>query len=135
MQDSEDYRSLLKQYELILQQLEGAKNEIRTLREQSEKYRSEILVIKSSSESGVSSIRYELESAKAENVRLTQIIEALRNELENMKKENSGVHCSGIFYVIFLITVISVTKSCITIFGQTILFCVASHNPPAIRRI
>jgi chromosome segregation ATPase len=89
--DSDDYRSLLKQYELILQQLDAAKVEIRTVREQSEKYRSEILVIKSSSESGVASIRYELESAKSENARLTQIVEALRTELENTKKENSGL--------------------------------------------
>ena len=91
LQDSDDYRSLLKQYETLIQQLEGAKNEIRTLREQSEKYRSEFLMIKSSSESGVASIRYELESAKSENARLTQMIEALRIELENTKKENSGV--------------------------------------------
>jgi hypothetical protein len=81
----------LKQYELLIQQLEAAKTEIRTVREQSEKYRSEILVIKSSSESGVASIRYELESAKSENARLTQIVEALRTELENTKKENSQV--------------------------------------------
>ena len=91
LQDSDDYRSLLKQYELLIQQLEAAKTDIRTLREQSEKYRSEIYVIKSSSENGVASIRYELESAKSENARLTQIVEALRTELENMKKENSQV--------------------------------------------
>ena len=91
MQDSDDYRSLLKQYERLIQQLEAAKVEIRSVREQSEKYRSEILVIKSSSETGVASIRYELESAKSENARLKQMIEALRIELENTKKENSGV--------------------------------------------
>ena len=92
LQESDDYRSLLKQYELVIQQLDAAKMEIRTVREQSEKYRSEMLVLKSSSESGVSSIRYELESAKSEKVRLTQIVESLRIELENTKKENSQVY-------------------------------------------
>jgi len=87
--ESDDYRALLKQYELIVQQLEAAKGEIRTIRDQSEKYRSEILVIKQTSESGTASIRFELESAKSENARLSQIIEALRVELENTKKANS----------------------------------------------
>lgn len=42
-------------------------------------------------ESGTASIRVELESSKAEVVRLTQIIEALRSELEKIKRENSEV--------------------------------------------
>lgn len=74
-----------------MQQLDSAKVEIRTVREQSEKYRSEIFMIKTQSESGTASIRFELESAKSENVRLTQIIEALRGEIEMTKKENSEV--------------------------------------------
>ena len=82
---------MLKQYELILQQLEQSRTETRTLREQSEKFRSEIILIKSQSDSGTASIRFELESAKSEVNRLNQVIELLRNELEKIKKENSEV--------------------------------------------
>lgn len=73
--------------------------EIRSLREQSEKYRSEILVIKSSSESGTATIRFELESAKSENARLTQVIEALRVEIENLKRSNSEVCFTDINFI------------------------------------
>ena len=91
-QDSEDYRSLLIQYQLVLQQLEASQKEIRTIREQSEKFQREILVIRSQSESGSSAIKFELESSKREVARLTQIIESLRVELESSKKQASEVN-------------------------------------------
>lgn len=91
LQNSDEYRALQSKYDLLVQQLEASKQEIRTIREQSDKYRSEIFVIKSQSESGTASIRFELDSVKSENARLTQIIEALRVELEKIKKENSEV--------------------------------------------
>lgn len=91
MQDSDDFRTLQKQYELLIQQLEQSKLEVRTIREQSDKYRSEIVLLRSQSESGTASIRFELDSAKAEVTRVNQVIEMLRIELEKVKKENSEV--------------------------------------------
>lgn len=80
-----------KQYELLIQQLDAAKVETRTIREQSEKYRSEILLIKMQSESGSASIRFELDSAKKEIIRLNQMLETITIELEKIKKENAQV--------------------------------------------
>ena len=96
-QDSDDYRALQKQYELLIQQLEAAKVETRSIREQSEKYRSEIFLIKTQSESGSASIRFELESAKQEITRLNQKIESITIELEKIKKENLQVTYLKIF--------------------------------------
>lgn len=91
MQDSDDYRALLSQYQRMVQQLEVSQREIRTIREQSENYQREILVIRNQSESGSAGIKFELESSKREVARLTQIIETLRIELENSKKQSSEV--------------------------------------------
>lgn len=82
---------LLSQYQSVIQQLEASRSEIRTIREQNEKFQREILVIRSQSESGSASIKFELENSKREMARYTQIIETLRIELENVKKENAGV--------------------------------------------
>ena len=75
----------------MVQQLENSQKELRTIREQSEKFQREILMIKSQSESGSAAIKYELESAKREVAHLTQIIETLRVELETSKKQSSEV--------------------------------------------
>lgn len=83
---------MLNQYQLVIQQLDASRQETRTIREQSEKFQREILVIKSQSDSGSASIRFELESSKKEVLRLTQTIDALRNELEAVKKQNSEVN-------------------------------------------
>lgn len=91
-QDSDDYRALQKQYELLIQQLEGQQKETRVHRDSNEKSRQEITLLKHQLEGGQAAVRYELESAKAENARLMQIIESLRVELGNIKKENSEVH-------------------------------------------
>ena len=82
---------LQKQYELLLQQLDGQQKESRVHRESFEKSRQELLIMKHQMESGSASIRGELESSKAEVAHLKQIIEALRAELEKIKKENSEV--------------------------------------------
>ena len=71
------------------------------MREQSEKYKSEILLIKNQSESGTASIRLELESAKAEIARLTQLIESMRIELEKIRKDNSEVNFDLCFLLLF----------------------------------
>ena len=89
--DSEDYRTLLSQYQLVVQQLDASRQEIRTIREQSDKSQREIYMIKSQTESGSTSIKYELENSKKEVLRLTQFIQSLKIELENVKKENSQV--------------------------------------------
>lgn len=81
----------MSKYQLVVQQLETSQKEIRTIREQSEKFQREILVIRGQSESGSTAIKFELESSKREVARLTQIIEALRGELENSKKQASEV--------------------------------------------
>ena len=95
LQDSDEYRALQKQCELLIQQLEAStKLETRTIREQSEKYRSEIYLIKTQSESGSASIRFELESSKNEISRLSKIIESMTIELEKIKRENSEVNCT-----------------------------------------
>lgn len=89
LKDSDEYRSLLSQYQLVIQQLDASRQEIRTIREQSDKFQREVLVIKSQTESGSASIKYELENSKKEVLRLTQMIDSLRIEFENVKKENS----------------------------------------------
>lgn len=91
MQDSDDYRSLLQQYELLMQQLEMSQKETRTLKEQVERSRRESLAMTSQRDSASVAIRFELESQKKEVARLTQIIESLRTELESTKQENSQV--------------------------------------------
>ena len=82
---------MLSQYQLVVQQLDASRQEMRTIREQSDKFQREILVIKSHTESGSASIKFEFENAKKDVLRLTQLIESLKIELENVKKENSQV--------------------------------------------
>ena len=91
LQDSDDYRSLQKQYEILIQQLEMVHKESSAYRENSEKSRMEVFMLKSQLEAGTSTIRFELDSAKAENTRLQQVIQTLRTELDSVKKENAQV--------------------------------------------
>lgn len=93
-QDSSEYRALQKQYELLVQQLDTAQNETRAHRETAEKTRMDAFMLKNQLDSGTASVRFELESAKAEVARLTHTIEALRTDLETTKKENAQVLCS-----------------------------------------
>ena len=63
----------------------------------------------------------------------------LNQQLENTKKENSGVYCicTEHFYVMLLTPVITdkyYLQKYTTIFVQIILFSIASHRPPAIKR-
>ena len=90
-QDSDDYRSLMQQYKLILQQQENLQQENRILMEHLEKLRRESLAMTTQRESATVTIKYELESQKKEVLRLIQIIESLRLELENKQKENMKV--------------------------------------------
>lgn len=90
-QASDEYRALLSQYELLIQQLEISQKENRALKESAEKSRRESLAMTSQREASTVTIKYELESQKKEVLRLTQIIESLNGELEKTKKENSQV--------------------------------------------
>ena len=91
LQDSDEYRSLQKQYELLIQQLDMIQKEASAYRENAEKSRMEVYMLKSQLEAGTSTIRFELDSAKAENTRLLQVIETLRTELDSIKRENAQV--------------------------------------------
>lgn len=71
--------------------MEGHQKDTRVHRESSEQSRQEVLLLKRQLESGQATVRFELESARAENARLTQVIESLRTEMERIKKENSEV--------------------------------------------
>ena len=74
-----------------MQQLENAQKEIRLHRDGAEKARKESLLVRSQLDSGTATMRFELDTAKSELVHLKQFIEALRVELEAMKKQNSEV--------------------------------------------
>ena len=91
IQASDEYRALLSQYELLIQQLEVSQRENRALKENAEKSRRESLAMTSQREATTVSIKYELESQKKEVLRLAQIIESLNAELDKTKKENSQV--------------------------------------------
>ena len=91
IQASDEYRALLSQYELLIQQLEISQKENRALKESAEKSRRESLAMTSQREAASVTIKYELESQKKEVLRLTQIIESLNGELEKTKRENSQV--------------------------------------------
>ena len=91
-QDSDDYRALFNQYQLLVQQLEASQKEVRTIREQADKFQREILLIRSESEVSSTAIIFELGNSKREMAGLNQIIESLRIELENSKQQASEVN-------------------------------------------
>lgn len=91
LQDSDDYRALKRQYDQLIQQLDAAQQETRTHRENADKSRMEVFMLRSQLDSGAAAVRFELENARGENERLKQLIDALRNELESTKKENAEV--------------------------------------------
>ena len=72
----------MAEYEEVMNQLNAARQETITVREQADKLRRE---------STTSTIRFELESQKREVARLNKIVESLSTELEKTKKENSEV--------------------------------------------
>ena len=74
-----------------MQQLDAAQQETRAQRESADKSRMEVFMLKSQLDSSAASIRFELDSARGENERLKQLLEALRVELESNKRENSEV--------------------------------------------
>ena len=75
-----------------MQQLDSAQQETRAQHENADKSRMEVFMLKSQLDSGAVSIRFELDFARGENERLKQLLEALRIELENTKKENAEVY-------------------------------------------
>ena len=58
MQDSEDYRTLQRSYELLFKQLEEERKESARLREVTEKLRSEIIIVRQDTDKSVREVRY-----------------------------------------------------------------------------
>lgn len=72
----------MAEYEEVINQLDAARQETITVREQADKFRRE---------STTSTLRFEVDNQKREVTRLNQLLEAMRTELEKTKKENSEV--------------------------------------------
>ena len=100
------------------------------MREQADKFQREILVIRSQSEESSSSAKFELENSKREMVRLNQIIESLRIELESSKKQASEV----IFFIKIYYSKYSLLFKCNNYFFL-IFYLEASHHPRAVRLV
>lgn len=57
VQDSDDYRTLQRNYELIIKQLEEERKESARLREVTEKLRSEIIIVRQDTDKSVREVR------------------------------------------------------------------------------
>ena len=58
MQDSEDYRTLQRSYQMLFKQLEEERKESARLREVTEKLRSEIIIVRQDTDKSVREVRY-----------------------------------------------------------------------------
>lgn len=99
MQESADYRALQQQFSVVLQQLDAARAEAGALREQvaaAQKSQKEVLALREQQTDvgSVALLRFEADFQKREALRLTQVIEELRRELDTSRKNSVQVRTS-----------------------------------------
>lgn len=125
----DNHLALQLQNELLQGELTQARQETQTLREKSEQYRKEFLIM-SQSQQILAPLHIELASSRKEVRRLTQTIESLFIDLERIKKDSSPMEVKDASKVDPLCTLPYMTNS-IANDGDQILstFCPQSHSP------
>ena len=90
-----DYRALQQQFSVVIEQLNAARAETSTLREQadaSQKSRQEVLLVRDQTDAGSTALlRFEVDFQKREVLRLMQALEDLHREREASRKDSVQV--------------------------------------------